>query len=302
MKFAECMRANGVSEFPDPDASGKFDIDGVRTLVAASRGVQAGHRRVQGPAATGVHLSRRPDPRAAGGGPRVRPVHPRQRREGLPGPRQDGPLIDTNRIPSADTPEWYEHSQRGDGEVRRSRGRGSGGPVRRKTWAVAGAVVLAAAAATGGVVVASSGSKRPRPPQEPPANTAKVEQGELSAMVSLDGILTYRARSDGSPYSVINQAGGIYTELPEEGDKVDCGDVLLSGGRRPGAAAVWHGPGLPRPGHRRSGQRRPSAQPEPARSSATTPTPASISIPTTTSSPRRRRRRSRCSSTTRAST
>ena len=62
--------------------------------------------------------------------------------------------------------------------------------------------------------------------QEPPANTAKVEQGELSAMVSLDGTLTYRARSDGSPYSVINQARGIYTKLPDDGDKVDCGDVL----------------------------------------------------------------------------
>ena len=29
MKFAECMRENGVSEFPDPDASGELTIDGV---------------------------------------------------------------------------------------------------------------------------------------------------------------------------------------------------------------------------------------------------------------------------------
>ena len=29
MKFAECMRDNGVSEFPDPDASGELTIDGV---------------------------------------------------------------------------------------------------------------------------------------------------------------------------------------------------------------------------------------------------------------------------------
>ncbi len=28
-KFAECMRENGVSEFPDPDASGHLTIDGV---------------------------------------------------------------------------------------------------------------------------------------------------------------------------------------------------------------------------------------------------------------------------------
>jgi hypothetical protein len=29
MKFAECMRDHGVSEFPDPDASGELTIDGV---------------------------------------------------------------------------------------------------------------------------------------------------------------------------------------------------------------------------------------------------------------------------------
>ncbi len=29
MKFAECMRANGVREFPDPNASGELTIDGV---------------------------------------------------------------------------------------------------------------------------------------------------------------------------------------------------------------------------------------------------------------------------------
>ena len=45
-------------------------------------------------------------------------------------------------------------------------------------------------------------------------------------MVSQYGTLTYRARSDGSPYAVINRARGTYTELPEAGDEVDCGDVL----------------------------------------------------------------------------
>jgi hypothetical protein len=45
-------------------------------------------------------------------------------------------------------------------------------------------------------------------------------------MVSQYGILTYRARSDGSPYAVINRARGTYTKLPDSGDKVDCGDVF----------------------------------------------------------------------------
>ena len=62
--------------------------------------------------------------------------------------------------------------------------------------------------------------------QDAPANTQKVEEGELSAMVSQDGTLTYRARPDGSPYAVINQASGVYTKLPENGDKVGCGGVL----------------------------------------------------------------------------
>jgi peptidoglycan hydrolase-like protein with peptidoglycan-binding domain len=98
--------------------------------------------------------------------------------------------------------------------------------VRRKTWALAAAAVLAAATATGGVVAMSSAEPATPTPQDTPANTAKVQQGQLSAMVSQGGTLTYRARSDGSPYSVINQARGVYTKLPESGDRVDCGGVL----------------------------------------------------------------------------
>ncbi len=95
-----------------------------------------------------------------------------------------------------------------------------------RPWVLAGAAVLVAMAATGGVVATSGGKEATAAAQEPPANTVRVERGKLSDMVSLDGTLTYRARSDGSPYSAINQAGGIYTELPAAGDKVDCGDVF----------------------------------------------------------------------------
>jgi peptidoglycan hydrolase-like protein with peptidoglycan-binding domain len=96
--------------------------------------------------------------------------------------------------------------------------------VKRKTWVPAGAALLVAL--TGTVVVVSGATEATPAAQEPAANTVKVERGELSAMVSLDGTLTYRARSDGSPYSAINRASGIYTELPVAGDKVDCGDVF----------------------------------------------------------------------------
>jgi hypothetical protein len=95
----------------------------------------------------------------------------------------------------------------------------------RKTWVLAGAAVLVTAGATAGGVV--SGAQQAAPAaQERPANTATVQRGNLSAMISADGTLTYRARSDGSPYSVINQACGTYTSLPEGGDIVNCGDVF----------------------------------------------------------------------------
>ena len=89
--------------------------------------------------------------------------------------------------------------------------------MRRKTGVLAAAAVLAAVTATGGVVVMSGAKQQALAAPQPPANTANVERRTLSAMVSEAGILTYRARSDGSPYSVINQAQGTYTELPAPG-------------------------------------------------------------------------------------
>jgi hypothetical protein len=98
--------------------------------------------------------------------------------------------------------------------------------MRRRTWAVAGAVVLVAVTAICGVVAMSGGGHATAAAQEPPVNTGTVERGTLSNMVSQYGILTYRARSDGSPYAVFNQARGTYTELPSVGDRVGCGEVL----------------------------------------------------------------------------
>jgi hypothetical protein len=96
----------------------------------------------------------------------------------------------------------------------------------QKTWALAGAAVLVAVTITGGAVVMSSAKQATPVAQEPPVNTVKVEKGKLSAMVSLNGTLTYRARSDGSPYSVINQTSGTATRLPEVGQVVEQGQVI----------------------------------------------------------------------------
>jgi peptidoglycan hydrolase-like protein with peptidoglycan-binding domain len=103
--------------------------------------------------------------------------------------------------------------------------------VTRKSWALAAAAVLVAA--TCGVVVMSGAEHPTAAARALAADTVKVEKGELSAMVSQGGTLAYRARSDGSPYAVINQARGVYTSLPESGDKVGCGGVLYRVDDRP---------------------------------------------------------------------
>jgi hypothetical protein len=76
------------------------------------------------------------------------------------------------------------------------------------------------------VVVTSGAKKHALAAQQPPANTAQIEKRTVSAMVSQAGVLTYRARSDGSPYSVINQGRGTYTELPAAGQVISQGHVL----------------------------------------------------------------------------
>ncbi len=105
--------------------------------------------------------------------------------------------------------------------------------MRRKTWALGAAAVLAAVTATGAVVVMSGAKQQASAAQQPPVNTVKVERRALAAMVSEAGTLTYRAQSDGSPYSVISQVRGIYTELPLAGQVVSRGQVLYRVNDRP---------------------------------------------------------------------
>ncbi len=98
--------------------------------------------------------------------------------------------------------------------------------MKRKTGALAGAAVLAALTATGVAIAATGAKPAALAATEPPANTATVEKRALSAMISVEGTLTYRARSDGSPYSIINQAQGTYTELPLLGQVISQGQSL----------------------------------------------------------------------------
>ena len=86
--------------------------------------------------------------------------------------------------------------------------------MKRKTWVLVAASVLVAA--TSGVALIFSAKHATAAAQESPPTTARVERGRLSDMVSQYGTLTYRAGSDGSPYTVINRARGTYNKLEGE--------------------------------------------------------------------------------------
>jgi peptidoglycan hydrolase-like protein with peptidoglycan-binding domain len=98
--------------------------------------------------------------------------------------------------------------------------------VRRKTSALAAAAVLVLAIAIGGVAAMSSTKQTTAAGSQLPVGSARVQRRTLSAMVSEAGTLTYRARTDGSPYSVINRARGTYTKLPAAGRVIAQGHVL----------------------------------------------------------------------------
>jgi hypothetical protein len=102
VKFAECMRNNGVSGFPDPDASGALTIDGVVNGSSVDPNSAAWKQAI------GACKDLEPP------GFRGAKVTPQQRTARLefaqcmrdngvpdfPDPTSNGPLIDTNRIPS----------------------------------------------------------------------------------------------------------------------------------------------------------------------------------------------------------
>ena len=94
----------------------------------------------------------------------------------------------------------------------------------RGAWVAAVAVVAAVVVA--GAVALSAGGQATPAARAAPANTAPVQRGKLSAVVSQSGTLTYRARPDGSPFPVVNRARGTYTALPAVGDEVGCRGVL----------------------------------------------------------------------------
>lgn len=111
--------------------------------------------------------------------------------------------------------------------------------MKRKRWLLAGAAVMVAVIVTGGVVVIPGATPQAAAARQLQVGTAQVQRRTLAAMVTQAGTLTYRARPDGSPYSVINQARGTYTKLPAAGRVIAQGRVLYRVNNRP--VVLLHG-------------------------------------------------------------
>jgi hypothetical protein len=106
VKFAQCMRENGVSQFPDPDASGELTIDGVLNGSSIDpdgpvwkQAIDA-CKDLQPPGFTG-DAERSTDQQEAA--LRFAQCIRENGVPDFPDPVNGEPLVDTNRIPSAAT-------------------------------------------------------------------------------------------------------------------------------------------------------------------------------------------------------
>jgi hypothetical protein len=106
VKFAECMRKNGVREFPDPDASGQLTIDAIAngssldTNSAAFKQAISACKDLEPPGFTGGKRSPEQQKAALKFAQCIRDNGVKD----FPDPAPDAPLVDTNRIPSAARP------------------------------------------------------------------------------------------------------------------------------------------------------------------------------------------------------
>jgi hypothetical protein len=102
VRFAECMRANGLSAFPDPGASGSFTIDGVVNgssldpNSAAFKQAIGACKNLEPPGFTGAKVTPQQTTARLKFAQCMRDSGVRD----FPDPTPNGPLIDTNRIPS----------------------------------------------------------------------------------------------------------------------------------------------------------------------------------------------------------
>jgi hypothetical protein len=103
VRYAECMRANGVRSFPDPDASDTYTIDGIAngsSLDASSPAFKqaiAACKDLEPPGFMGHKRSAQEQEAALKFAQCIRENGVKD----FPDPTEDSPLVDTRRIPSA---------------------------------------------------------------------------------------------------------------------------------------------------------------------------------------------------------
>ena len=106
VKFAACMRENGVSAFPDPDASGELTIDAIANGTSLDPSTATFKRAIgackdlEPEGFTGRKRSAEQQASALEFAQCVRENGVRD----FPDPVNGQPLVDTNRIPSSATP------------------------------------------------------------------------------------------------------------------------------------------------------------------------------------------------------
>jgi hypothetical protein len=106
VKFAECMRNNGVSRFPDPNASGKLTIDEIAngsSLDTGSPAFKQAIRACKNLEPAGFMGSKRSPQQTDAALKFAECIRANGVRD-FPDPTPNGPLVDTNRIPSSNTP------------------------------------------------------------------------------------------------------------------------------------------------------------------------------------------------------
>lgn len=100
VKFAECLRTNGVGDFPDPNASGQFPSYGVSVTETVWKRAVAACKSLQPPGTLSAKMTPAEQSAALEFARCVR----KHGVPDFPDPVNGQPLIDTNRIPSANRP------------------------------------------------------------------------------------------------------------------------------------------------------------------------------------------------------
>jgi hypothetical protein len=99
VKFSQCMRDNGVSDFPDPDASGEFSY-GVSVTPEVWNKALGACKELQPPGS--LSADRTPEEQDAG--LRFARCIRENGVEDFPDPVNGEPLVNTYKIPSSDEP------------------------------------------------------------------------------------------------------------------------------------------------------------------------------------------------------